>query len=50
MRVGTTNIPVNRIARRLEENIGKYAGGGSETAGGRCRVLDPWRLPSVSSV
>jgi hypothetical protein len=25
----TTNIPVNRTARRLERNIGKYTGGGA---------------------
>jgi hypothetical protein len=30
----TTNIPVNRMAERLEGNIGKYAVVGSVTAGG----------------
>jgi hypothetical protein len=36
MKVMTTNIHVNKMARQMEGNTGKYTGGGSVTAGGRC--------------
>jgi hypothetical protein len=36
MKVTTTNIHLNSMARQLEGNIGKCTGGGSMTGGGRC--------------
>jgi hypothetical protein len=39
MKVSTANIPVNRIPRRFEGNIGKYAVVGSVTAEGEYREV-----------
>lgn len=48
--VGTVTVwCANRIARWLEGNIGKYAGGGSVTAEGWCRGGKDVELPSVGS-
>jgi hypothetical protein len=38
----TTNIPVKRMAGRLEGNIGKYAVVGSVTAGVGLGGVNPW--------
>jgi hypothetical protein len=49
-KVITTNIRVNRPARRLEGNKGKWDGGGNVAAGGRRGGERPMALLSVALV
>jgi hypothetical protein len=49
MKVTTTNIQVNSMDRQMEGNVGKYTGGGSMTAGGRCGGRQSTGLPPAVS-
>jgi hypothetical protein len=44
------NTHVNRIARQMERNIGKYPAGGSQTARGRCHRSQVIGILSMASV